>query len=196
MKTGVVILSAGKSQRMGRHKAFLRWNKQYTFIEKIVETYIEAGLTNIVIVANKDNRSLLVDLFNRWQNTIKVIVNEKEDSARMDSIKLGLSVLESFSWIFIQDVDRPFVSSALLIDMQRLITKGTYVAPVFNGESGHPILISQLIINHIINQPINDLTLRDILKGYNKVCCNWNHAEVLINLNSADQLRLYFNNNW
>ena len=52
-KISVLITAAGNSQRMGNHKALLKYNDNQTFLEKIIERYIQIDCDEIVITAYK-----------------------------------------------------------------------------------------------------------------------------------------------
>ena len=45
-----VVLAAGKSTRMGRPKALLPLTDTDTFISRIVRTFLEAGVDDVVVV--------------------------------------------------------------------------------------------------------------------------------------------------
>jgi len=51
MSLSAIILAAGKSSRMGRPKALLKWQGK-TFLENICVNLIKAGVENIVVVTN------------------------------------------------------------------------------------------------------------------------------------------------
>jgi len=51
MELGLIILSGGKSSRMGCNKVWLNWQGQ-TFIEKMIHKAKDYGFTDIIVVAN------------------------------------------------------------------------------------------------------------------------------------------------
>ena len=72
----VVILSAGYSERMGSHKALLKFSKNLNFIEKITETYIDSGIKNICLVVNSDLFQHLLNAPFKQQAFVRIIENK------------------------------------------------------------------------------------------------------------------------
>lgn len=53
LKIGAVVLAAGLSSRMGRQKLLLPWEES-TVIEKVIDTLISSGVSEIVVVTGRD----------------------------------------------------------------------------------------------------------------------------------------------
>ena len=68
-----LILAGGKSERMTHPKPWLMLDGQ-TFAEKIIDTYISAGIEKIVLVINKEFCG------NEWQNTLQKIKAKTESA--------------------------------------------------------------------------------------------------------------------
>ncbi len=49
-----LVLAAGRSSRMGRAKALLPLGDGETFLTRIVKTFIEAGVEDVVVVVGHD----------------------------------------------------------------------------------------------------------------------------------------------
>ncbi len=71
MPDSAIILTAGKSSRMGQPKALLKW-KGKTFLENICHNLSDAGTEEIIIVTNK---SLLSDISSFNQNEYPISNN-------------------------------------------------------------------------------------------------------------------------
>jgi len=191
-RISALILAGGESNRMKQPKAFLKFDKNRTFLEKITNAYIEAGIDDIILVINasslnNENKIILSHLGKK----IILINNKNPEKGRLFSIKLGLSTLNNSKGCFIQNIDNPFVNSELLIKMIPLVKINSYVSPTFNKRGGHPILISKSIYDTIIE--INDVsaTLRNKLERFNKVILPSNE-NVLININTINDYTKYF----
>jgi molybdenum cofactor cytidylyltransferase len=187
-----IILAGGESRRMKRSKAFLKFDDNISFLEKIIDEYRTAGVYKIVLVINvsipnNENKQILSQL----DDKITIVYNKHTEKGRQYSIKLGLSFINESDNCFIQNIDNPFVNANLLKNMISIIKFGSYISPTYKGKGGHPVLISSLICKHILEKEEASLTLRDILKEFNKITIPSNRS-VLININTNDDYKKYF----
>lgn len=183
-ETGVVILSGGNSERMNFPKAFLNYGNA-TLIEYLVNIYTKAEIDKPVIVLNY---KLFNDKFSGLINDLKtkaiIVKNSKPQNGRMFSLKLGLSELNAKKYCFIQNIDNPAVDEKLLFKMMKNATADSFVAPLYKGKSGHPVLICKSIINHLFENTDLSLTLKDILAGFKKINVDSGGLNVLENINT------------
>ena len=191
----VIILSAGKSQRMGQPKPFLLFDKtnNITFIEKIITEYQNFGCQEIIIVFNKENKQKFSKL-NINKQQIKIITNPEPESGRFYSIKLGLSVLESANYVFLQNCDNPFINQDILKKIFDNKTENAYVSPVYNNKGGHPILIPESIFTKIQTQMSKNLNLKHFLQHFARKNVLLSEANILANINTQEIYNKYFNN--
>ena len=191
-ENSVIILAGGKSKRMGQPKAFLKFDKNRTFIDKITDEYINAGVHKIILVINafalnSENEIILSNL----DKSITIIYNRNTEKGRLYSLSLGLAELDTIKDCFIQNIDNPFVNSSLLKKMIPLISIDSYVSPTYNKKGGHPILISKSICDSISITDDSSITLRDKLEKFNRIVIPVNE-EVLININTVEEYTNYF----
>ena len=129
-KTGVVIVGAGSSQRMGRNKVFislagkplLAWSVDFCQSCKLVD--------QIAIVLNETKldlgRKLAAD--RRWSKVLEICAGGKR---RQDSVRQGLNELEDCDWVVIHDSARPFLTTDLIRDgLEAAQVTGAAVAAV------------------------------------------------------------------
>jgi 2-C-methyl-D-erythritol 4-phosphate cytidylyltransferase len=129
-KTGVVIVGAGNSQRMGRDKVFislagkplLAWSVDFCQTCKLVD--------QIAIVLNETKldlgRRLAAD--RRWSKVLEICAGGKR---RQDSVRQGLNELEDCDWVVIHDSARPFLTTDLIRDgLEAAQATGAAVAAV------------------------------------------------------------------
>jgi 2-C-methyl-D-erythritol 4-phosphate cytidylyltransferase len=129
-KTGVVIVGAGSSQRMGRDKVFislagkplLAWSVDACQSCKLVD--------QIAIVLNETKldmgRKLAAE--RGWSKLVEICGGGKR---RQDSVRQGLNELEDCDWIIIHDAARPFLTADLISDgLEAAQTTGAAVAAV------------------------------------------------------------------
>lgn len=188
--TSAIILSSGFSERMGKPKAFLKWNESTTFIEKIINEFNNFGCEKIVCIINniiEPSCSLL-----NVPESVKFIVNPHPEKGRFGSIKIGVSEIVNSEFCFIHNVDNPFINIDTLGKVYSVKSHNAWCSPVYKGKGGHPVLLPQTILKKIeeINNP--DTILSNVLNNYyvNKV--EVNNDSILRNINTPEEYSAYF----
>jgi CTP:molybdopterin cytidylyltransferase MocA len=190
--TGVVILAAGRSERMKELKAFLPDKEKVTFIEKILSTYSDWGCSEIVVVTNKE----ACDRMNNAgiiPSNVKMVINEHLEFERFYSVKLGLGAIHTSSFCFIQNVDNPFIDSQILDLLYEHRSNEKYVSPVFENKGGHPVLLNRQNINQICNWNENSTNFKEVLDTMECVKVGMADDRVLININNLEDYKRFFN---
>lgn len=194
MKTDVIILNAGSSKRMQYPKMLLPFNNNYTFIEHTINTYSHIQ-SNIYIVISPDNLNLLLKTTTQQyiiDKNIRFIINHNTHSEKIDSVILGLKETKS-KYIFIQNIDHPFITKSLLINMINKCAPNAYVKPIFNNKGGHPVLIHCSIKNDILKHThFLSSKLNVILKKYSLIPIEIKSEKILANINSPSDYLKYF----
>jgi molybdenum cofactor cytidylyltransferase len=137
-----IIPAAGFSSRMGVFKPLLPFGGTHLVIEKTVDCFKQAGITDIRVVVGF-KRKLLTPVLERLG--VQIIINSKFAEGMYTSIQAGVDTLaESIEAFFILPADCPFVEpdtvSGLLIAYQARPAGVIY--PTHNNRRGHPALIS------------------------------------------------------
>lgn len=182
----VVILSAGVSSRMRTDKAFLKVDNEQTFLEKIIKTYTNWGVGEIVVVTNNYQVDKVKSLVFLPEN-MKVIINEYPDIGRFYSVKLGLHAIRSNSNCFIQNIDNPFTTQKTLNLLFDQMEDDSTIIPVFENRGGHPVLLGTQIKNHILEHEKNDEILKDFLKRYKIKRIEGGTSRILTNINNPGE---------
>lgn len=140
-RLSAIILSAGYSSRMGKLKPLLKFGNKYA-LEILVEAYINSQIDDIVIVVGYR----AADIMDRLKHlNVKWVVNPKYDEGMYSSIKVGLNQLDKASiGFFINPVDVPIIKTSTIEKLKREFIKMEkgIIYPLFNGEKGHPPIIS------------------------------------------------------
>lgn len=193
-KYNAIILMAGKSSRFGQPKAFLPFNPELNFIQNLIHQYTRAGIENIVLVTHAQLIKKLKKQIqeNLYANSIKIVCNIRPVSDRFYSLKLGLNNIDSTYPAFIQNIDNPFTTSALLNQMKEKLETGKYVVPVYLGKRGHPILLSKEILQHIRNIKSDSEDLRVILEQFLFEEVLTGDENLLANINTEEDYLNYF----
>jgi molybdenum cofactor cytidylyltransferase len=191
-EAGVVILAAGKSERMKELKALLPFTVNMSFLEKILVTYTEWGCKEIVVVTNPEAFQMM-EQKRIIPDAISVVVNDHLEFERFYSVKLGLGALRSSSFCFIQNVDNPFIGSSILDLIYENRSQQKYISPVFENKGGHPVLLNLENIAQILKWPLNSANFKDVLKTMHGLDVAMPDDTVLININSPEEYQKFFN---
>lgn len=175
---------------MGQPKALLKWDESTTFIEKIINEFIEAGSAKIICMINERIESFCNKL--TLPLNVKFIVNNYPDRGRFYSILTGVNALDELNYCFIHNVDNPFVNAGIIKELLTQREPGKWCSPVYNGKGGHPVLLSNRIINKITTVTDLNTTLQDILKQFPKVSVGMNDDTVLRNINTPEDYNTWF----
>jgi molybdenum cofactor cytidylyltransferase len=192
-KAGVVILAAGRSERMKELKAFLPFDDDFSFIGQIIQTYSVWGCHEIVVVTNTEATERMKQTEN-VHSSVKVVVNDHLEFERFYSVKLGLGEIHKSSFCFIQNVDNPFIDSQILDLLYDNRSKDKYISPVFENKGGHPVLLNRENINQITTWNENSATFKDVLNTMECMNVEMPDHRVLININSREEYHKYFIN--
>jgi CTP:molybdopterin cytidylyltransferase MocA len=187
-KTGVVILAAGKSERMKTLKALLSFDKHRSFLGKIISTYHNWGCNEIVVVTN-DKAAVLLKRSVPGIGNVTLVINDHLEYERFYSVKLGLGAIRSSSFCFIQNVDNPFIDSQILDLLYQHRSTEKYVSPVFGNKGGHPVLLNRENMNRICNWNENSANFKDVLNTMESLNVEMPDDRVLININSPAEYK-------
>jgi molybdenum cofactor cytidylyltransferase len=190
--TGVLILAGGESRRMNFPKPFLPAHGK-TFLDRIVEGYLHAGVTRIVVVLNH-NLVASLPYSVSCHESVLVVENRTPEYGRYYSFRLGIRELQDVDSIYVHNCDNPVVNPGVLNDMYAARAAGTYVVPVFEGRGGHPVLLSKEIAGVVLSDERSYSSLRDALGSFSRTEVPVDAPEVLININSRADYDAYLNN--
>src|SRR5437764_4670088 len=97
-----VVLAAGRSTRMGRAKATLRIDERDTFVSRIVRTFLDAQVDDVVIVLGHD-AAAIAESIQASGLPARLVLNREYDRGQLSSLQAGLAL-----------IDRPGVSAVLV----------------------------------------------------------------------------------
>lgn len=146
-KTGCVIVAAGKTGENGSVSPLMEIGA-ITIIKRIVLTFQQAEVSPIVMVTGYQSLELEQHLSDYGVIFIK---NENyENSDKFDSAKIGLNFIkDKCERIFFTSVTVPMYTSDTLLRMIEADKK--LLTPSFHGKAGHPLLIDNSLLSHIIS---------------------------------------------
>jgi len=181
-----IILAAGFSSRMKQAKFSLMFDKKRTFLEKIVQEYLNFNCREIIVVLNSEGIKQLTEMNLSFPENVRFVLNKFPERERFFSLQTGLKVIQNCSNAFIQNSDNPFVNQILLDTIFNQKDKADYIVPTYNERGGHPILMNKHIINKISSEKKNDFNLKEYLKGFSKKNITVNDEKIMININDMN----------
>jgi molybdenum cofactor cytidylyltransferase len=190
-----IILSAGFSSRMKQAKFSLMFDKQKTFLEKIVQEYLDFNCNEIIVVMNSEGIKLKEKLNLVFSDNVKFVLNKYPERERFYSLQLAVKSLNKTDCCFIQNIDNPFVTQSLLQIIFNNKNKADYIIPSYNTKGGHPILISKKVINTMQNEINYNIILKDFLQTFTKYYIKTDDDKILLNINNIEIFNSFFNEN-
>jgi CTP:molybdopterin cytidylyltransferase MocA len=146
-----VVLAAGRSSRMGRAKALLPIGDD-TFLTRIVKTFLDAGVDDVVIVVGHDAEPIVRHVAESGLPA-RFAINQHYDRGQLSSLLAGLALVDRPGVVgaLVTLVDVPLVSSATVravIDRYRQ-THAVVVRPTSGTRHGHPLLLDRSIFDEL-----------------------------------------------
>lgn len=147
VKCSAILLTAGKSTRMGSLKALLPWEGK-TLLEHQLSQFKQSSVDQIIVVLGYQSNKLLPYLEN---SPAQLVCNEHFEKGKTESIKRGIhSIHDNADCLIIASVDTPLYHS-LIDEMinQFIKTKSKIIIPIYKGKRGHPILFSTELLEEL-----------------------------------------------
>lgn len=144
IRTGVIILAAGSSSRLGQPKQLLEF-KGKTLLEIAVEAAQNSLADSSVIVLGA-NADLIVEKI--LHTKVDRVVNENWENGMASSMQKGLKYLMENSepdQVILMLSDQPFVNNETLNSLieNKLNTNSEIIACSYNGTFGVPVLFTK-----------------------------------------------------
>jgi molybdenum cofactor cytidylyltransferase len=141
-----VVLAAGLSTRMGQPKPLLPLPNGETFVTRIVRSFLESGVDDVVVVLGYEADAVAAKLIEGGA-AARFVVNEAYRTGQLSSVLRGLNAIDrpGVRAMLLTLVDVPLVSPATIravIDRYKA-TNAPVVRPVRGNEHGHPVLIDR-----------------------------------------------------
>lgn len=148
---------------MGRPKALLPFSGKETFLDHLLGLYAEIR-SYPILVLNRTEREPILDRLSALPLSLTIAFNNDPDGDRLSSIIIGLSEAPRDTYVFVQDVDRPFVTVPLLASLIEHRHSTGYTAPDIGG---HPPLLSPFVVRGLL-RGANAGALHDALATFER----------------------------
>ncbi len=144
-ETGIVILAAGNSSRLGRPKQLLPYRDR-TLLTHITTAALAASLTPVVVITGAFRKEIEDSLQGQ---AIEIVFNPDWEKGMASGIVAGLSKLVSLhpatDAVIVAVCDQPYISAELfrvLVDSHTRTGKGL-IACAYSGTIGTPVLFGR-----------------------------------------------------
>jgi molybdenum cofactor cytidylyltransferase len=133
---------------MGRAKATLPAGDGQTFLTRIVRTFHDAGVDDVIVVVGHDADAIAAS-FSDSGLPARFVVNREYDRGQLSSLLAGLNAIDrpGVSAVLVTLVDVPLVSAPTVrtvIESYRR-TRAPIVRPTSGDRHGHPLLIDRSV---------------------------------------------------
>jgi molybdenum cofactor cytidylyltransferase len=152
-KTGIIILAAGPSSRLGQPKQLLVYREK-TLVGNICAEAGKAGLHPVVVVTGSGAESIKKELENV---PAEIVYNSQWPSGMASGIVAGLSSLlalnKNIDAVIIAVCDQPFVSATLfnrLMERKAEQNKGM-IGCAYAGTVGTPVLFDKTYFDQLLS---------------------------------------------
>ncbi len=193
-ETGIIILAAGSSSRLGRPKQLLQYRNQ-TLIEHIAGEAIKAKLYPIVIVTGANAQQVVVILNNK---ELTITYNENWQEGIASGIVAGVSKMlflnDKLEHIIVSVCDQPFVSAVLFQQLiQKKVETGKgIVASTYADTIGTPVLFDRNYFKYLQDLK-GEEGAKKLLKMYNNDVATVSFPQGSIDIDTEEDYKKLLN---
>lgn len=149
MSIGAVIVAAGKPSGTGEVQPIMKMGS-ISIAQRIVATLQQAGIDRIAVVTGQDAEELEHDLSN-----LGLVFLHNDNYACtgvLSSVQIGLAYLkDKCSRVLLVPVDAPLFTASTVRKLME--SRGPVVSPVYNGHTGHPMIVDSSVIDSFLSDP-------------------------------------------
>jgi molybdenum cofactor cytidylyltransferase len=148
-KTGIIILAAGNSSRMGEPKQLMMYNNK-TFLQHIIAEAKNALLDPVICVTGYES-DLISESISGME--VSIVYNEYWSEGMGSGISAGIKqlLLSDVDSVILTVSDQPYVTSDLFLTMLKMKARSgkRIVACSYAGTLGTPVLFSKEYFNQL-----------------------------------------------
>ena len=165
--TGIIILAAGESSRFGNIKQLLPFQGK-TLLQHVIDEATKAGAQPIVVIIGANATKIAASIAD---SKVNILVNENWQEGMASGIVVGVhnivSLDEGIKKIIVAVCDQPFVTSALLEQLDQMQSKSRkpIVACAYADTIGTPVLFTTKYFNQLLSLK-GDEGAKKILKNH------------------------------
>ena len=141
-----VILAAGSGTRIGVPKLKLKHRGEY-YVNLIISKLKYAGIEDVVCVIRKEEE----EWFKQNALSVQYLINDNPETGMIHSVYLGINHFKGLKGVIVFPVDHPFVKTETITKLKNEFEENneSIVKPLYDGVSGHPIIIPKRLFGFI-----------------------------------------------
>jgi molybdenum cofactor cytidylyltransferase len=148
--TGIIILAAGSSSRLGEPKQNLVY-KGKTLLQNAIDTAISSLCKPVIIVLGANADVIKPTIENL---PMSILQNEEWQEGMASSIRLGIAELKKIeskvTSVVLMLCDQPFVDTSLINKLVQSQSEKGIVACAYNDTIGVPVLFDELYFKKLL----------------------------------------------
>jgi len=164
MMTGVILLAAGESKRMGTQKLLLPWQES-TVVGHIADQFLHSQADHISVITGHDQVAVHQALDGC---PVSLVHNPDASRGMLSSVRCGLRALpEHCDTVLVALGDQPHITSNLIDELIRVFVQShrRILVPCFEGQRGHPLLFRRQYAGEIATR-FDGVGLRGLLYAH------------------------------
>lgn len=182
-----VLLAAGASSRMGKHKALLPWQGK-PLLQYQIASLAQAGVEETIVVLGAEAPSLAP--FVRGPGNLIVLINPLWPQGKTTSLVLGVREVSRWATgVMVLAVDQPRPPDVLarLVEVHQRQAP-LIVLPVYQGRRGHPPIFHRILLPELLEVREESKGLRAVVERHSAetVEIPIDNPIVLADLNTPD----------
>jgi molybdenum cofactor cytidylyltransferase len=163
--TGIIILAADSSLRLGKPKQNLVYRGQ-TLLQRAIETALSTVSETVMVILGVD-AGLIIPTINNQE--INIIQNDDLNKDVASSIRLSVIKIQelnpAISSIILMGYDQPFIDTHILNLLILAKTKSGIAACDYNDTNGLPALFDKIYFDELLSLKSNE-DVKKLLKKY------------------------------
>ena len=167
--TGLIILAAGSSSRLGTPKQNLVFQSA-TLLQRSIETALKSDCTQVMVVLGANAELIEPTIAN---HPIQIIHNPNWQEGMASSIRIGISAMQQstpqLESVILMLCDQPFADVSIVNQLIKASAKKNLVASSYNGTIGPPALFSKSHFEELLNLQGNEGAKKLLLKYADEV---------------------------
>jgi len=191
----IILLAAGKSERMGENKLLLPLGRKL-IIQHTLDNLMGSQAQQIIVVLGSKATEIKEAIGTR---NVTTVLNPNYERGMSTSFSTGLKLLNNqVKFVLVALGDQPIITSQTY---DRIITAATnsshgLIVPTYHGKRGNPIAVSTTYKDELLKQN-GDIGGRELLRVYQSDVLEVPVEDegVVININTKDEYRKHFQAN-
>ena len=148
--TGIIILAAGPSSRLGLPKQNLVYENQ-TLLQRNIKAALATGCHPVTVILGANNNVILPTIENL---PIEIAYNDNWIEGMSSSIRTGITHLQKnhgkISSVILMLCDQPFVTTDVLLQLVEASSPESIVACAYNDAVGPPVFFARHYFPHLL----------------------------------------------